>query len=186
MPQGTPGAFAIRSAGEKSMALVIHIKKGQKVIINGAVMENVTGKTISLLLKNEASVLRSEDVLSPEDASTPASRVYYALQCVYLFPERREQHLRDFNQLLDSYLRAAPSSSSIAKAVRSSVDEEQFYAALKRAQELIKHEGKVLSHVEKQLAENLRGTPETRQSEADGGVGLDPGCIAFEGEPGHG
>jgi flagellar protein FlbT len=166
------------------MALVIHVKKGQKVIINGAVMENVTGKTISLLLKNEAAVLRSEDVLAPEDAATPSGRIYYALQCVYLFPERREQHLRDFNRLLDSYVCAAPSADSIADAVRTLVNEQQFYAALKRAQELIKHEGKVLSDAEKQLVENLRLPTETRQSAADRGMGADASGVALEREPG--
>lgn len=139
------------------MALVIHIKRDQKVIINGAVLENVTGRTISLILKNEASVLRSEDVLSPEDAVTPASRTYYALQCAYLFPERRDEHLQDFNELVGSYLSAAPSSKDIVEEILVAVESEHYYGALKKAQKLIKHEGRVLSHAEYELSEELRG-----------------------------
>ena len=71
------------------MALVVHLKKGAQIIVNGAVLENVTGRAISLALKNDATILRGDDILSPDAAVTPASRVYYALQCAYLFKERR-------------------------------------------------------------------------------------------------
>ena len=71
-----------------SVALVIHLKKDQQIVLNGAVIENTSGRSISLSVKNEAAILRSSDILAPEDAATPASRAYYALQCVYLFPER--------------------------------------------------------------------------------------------------
>lgn len=137
------------------MALVIHVKKDQQIILNGAVVENASGKTISLILKNEAAVLRSEDILTPDDAVTPASRVYYALQCVYLFPERRGAHLRAFNDLVGSYLHAAPSGRSIVGAILAAVENEQYYAALKKAQELIRHEGRVLSHAQHQLGKEL-------------------------------
>lgn len=162
------------------MALVIHIKKDQQIILNGAVVENASGKTISLVLKNEAAVLRSEDILAPDDAVTPAGRVYYALQCVYLFPERRGAHLRTFNDLAGSFLRAAPSARSIVAAILAAVENEQYYAALKKAQELIKHEGKVLSHAQHQLDKELHVDAATGESEGDRGVGADAGCIALE------
>ena len=129
------------------MPLKIHIRKGQQVIINGAVLENVGAKAVSLVVKNDAAILRDSDIVSPKDATTPASRTYYALQCVYLFPERRDSYLRLFNDLSDSFVRAVPSSGDIIAALRKHVDAGQYYNALKKAQELIAHEGKVLSDV---------------------------------------
>ena len=171
--------------GTGKMALVLNVKKGQQVIINGAVIENVSGKTISISVKNEASILRSTDILTPESAVTPAGRVYYALQCVYLFPERRGEYLRHFKDLVDSYVRAAPSSGPIVEAVCAYVSGEQYYSALKKAQELIEHERKVLSDAHERLSEELRRTAPAGESEGDGGVGVDPGGSSDEDGPGR-
>ena len=59
---------------------MIEIKSGDKLIINGAVIEN-TGSNTKLLIHNQASILRQKEVMSEEDSITPAARVYFALQC---------------------------------------------------------------------------------------------------------
>lgn len=140
------------------MPLKIQLKSGQQIIINGAVIENVSPKTASLLIKNEASILRGDDVLTPEDAATPASRLYFSLQCLYLFPHAKDRYLPLFKELSDSYARAAPSSRDIISAIHRLVEEGHDYAALKKAQELIEHEGKVLSHAQEQFSQELSGT----------------------------
>jgi flagellar protein FlbT len=138
------------------MALVIHLKKGAQVIINGAVLENVGGRTLSLAIKNDAAILRGDDILAPDAAATPASRIYYMLQCAYLFAERRDEHLSAFSELLTSYVHAAPSSEPIAAGVRAAVDAGNIYDALKQARALIQHEGKVLNYVQERLIEELQ------------------------------
>jgi flagellar protein FlbT len=168
------------------MPLKIQIKSGQRIIINGAVIENVSPKTVSLLIKNEASMLREDDVLSPEDAATPASRLYYALQCLYLFPHAKDWYLPLFKELSDSYVRAAPSSRDIIDAVNALVEGNHYYSALKKAQELIEHEGKVLSHAQEQFTQELLGSAGTGQSPGDRSLGADPGSLANEGKPAKG
>ena len=167
------------------MALVINIKKGHQIIINGAVVENVGAKIISISIKNEATILRAADILTPESAVTPAGRVYYALQCVYLFPERRDEYLRHFKDLVGSYVRAAPSSGPIVEAVCAHVNQDQYYLALKKAQELIEHERKVLSDAHERLSEELRRTAPDGKSEGNGSVGVDPGRPSDEGGSGR-
>jgi flagellar protein FlbT len=162
--------------------LVIHLRKGQQAIVNGAVLENVTGRTVSLAVKNEAKVLRSDDVLDPSSAQTPASRVYYALQCAYLFPDRGAVHLRAFEDFLQSYLAAAPSAAPIAATILTAIDAGNLYAALKSAQTLITHERKVLSHVETRVAEGIHGFTSGGQSADDGSLGLHAGSAAPEDE----
>lgn len=127
------------------MALLIHIKKGKKLIINGAVLENVSERTISFLLKNEVDVLRCDDVLAPDEAATPAGRIYYALQCLYLFPNRRECYLPVFSELIEIYRQAAPSMSKLIDDILCHVRAGQFYEALKHTRELIRHEGRSLA-----------------------------------------
>ena len=158
------------------MPLVVHLRKGQQVIVNGAVLENASDRGISFTLRNEAAVLRSDDILAPSGAVTPASRAYYALQCAYLFPEHAEEHIATFSDLVTGYLEAAPSAARIAADTLASIRGGNLYAALKSARALIQHERKVLSHVEARLAEELHGAAGGGKSPADRGLGAYTGC----------
>ncbi|TVS00230.1 MAG: flagellum biosynthesis protein FlbT [Rhodospirillales bacterium] len=122
------------------MALLIHLKKGRKIIINGAVLENASGRTASFLMCNEAELLRGEDVLPPDDALTPAGRVYYALQCLYLFPDRRPVYAAAFDALIEAFGCAAPSTAPLVARIRAAVAEGRYYDALKTTRQLIQHE----------------------------------------------
>ncbi|MCW8863086.1 MAG: flagellar biosynthesis repressor FlbT [Rhodospirillales bacterium] len=145
------------------MALKLQLKKGQKVIINGAVLENLGSHTISLGVMNRASILRENDILTPEDATTPASRVYYAVQCIYLFPDEHGKYHALFEELAAAYAAAAPSSGELVNELRQFVEDGNLYEALKKAKDLIGHEGRVLSHAEKRLGEELsEGSGEAR------------------------
>ncbi|MCP5372635.1 MAG: flagellar biosynthesis repressor FlbT [Hyphomicrobiales bacterium] len=162
------------------MPLKIHLRKGQKIIINGAVLENVTTHNVSLLVMNDAAILRDTDVLTPDDAVTPSARAYYALQCLYLFPGDSQKHLPVLKEFLESYLRAAPSSKPIIDEIFRLVDDGRLYKALKKGQDLIAHEQKVLSHVHQTLSEELRDAASGGESEGDGGLGADAGGRAHE------
>ncbi|MGB0683105.1 MAG: flagellar biosynthesis repressor FlbT [Magnetovibrionaceae bacterium] len=148
-----PFFFAFR---EWLMPLNIHLRKSQRIIINGAVIENVGAQNASLRVMNNALVLRDSDVLTPEDAVTPASRAYYALQCLYLFPEDWAENLARFRQFLDPYVQAAPSAKPISEAVLDLIDKGKMYQALKKGQELINHEHEVFAHVQERLSEKLQ------------------------------
>ena len=166
------------------MALIIHLKKDAQVIVNGAVIENASGRTISVAIRNNAAILRGSEILAPAAATTPASRLYYALQCAYLFPDRRDDHLITFYELLNSYLEAAPSAGPLVAAVLEAIEARHFYEALKRAQFLIWHEGKVLDHVQERLVKELRDGAATGESASNRGLGPDSGSAAHEGGTG--
>ena len=125
------------------MPLLIDFKSGDKIIINGAVLENA-GSSSKLLIHNQASILRGKEILSEEDSNTPASRTYFALQCAYMFADKKDDYLKLFNNFLTEYTLACPSAEPIAGEIRVEVEEERLYKALKSAQKLIKHESELL------------------------------------------
>ncbi len=127
------------------MPLKLTLSKGEKFIINGAVIKN-DGDGASLVFENQAHILRQKDILTTELATTPAARVYLALQCAYLFPERQDAHLSDFHRLLDDFAHAAPSAEDLTSEVRACAEEGQLYHALKLCRQLIEHEGSLLTH----------------------------------------
>jgi len=129
------------------MPLKLSVSKGEKFIVNGAVIRN-DGEGISLLFENQAQILRQKDILTPETASTPAARVYLALQCAYLFPDKAVTHLTDFQTLLNDYIEAAPSAQPIAEEVRRLVGNDQLYNGLKACAKLLGHEHEVFTHVQ--------------------------------------
>jgi flagellar protein FlbT len=133
------------------MPLTIHIRKGKKIIINGAVLENASERPIKFLLKNRAEILRCDDVLAPDQAVTPAGRIYYALQCVYLFPHSESRYLSLFFDLVEDYRTAAPSMNALVERLLALVRLGQFYDALKLARELIVHEEECLRRLDRYL-----------------------------------
>lgn len=125
------------------MPLKLDLKCGEKMIVNGAVLENV-GPNAKILIHNLATVLREKEILTQDDAATPASRVYFSLQCAYMFDDAREEHLKNFARYLKDYLQACPSATEIADGIKSHVDSENFYKALKASRNLIAHEVRTL------------------------------------------
>jgi len=125
------------------------------MVINGAVIENI-GPNAKLLVHNESSILREKEVLSLSESTTPASRVYFAVQCAYMFPEQQEDHLKSFNQYLTDYVKAAPSAAPIADKMRESVAEGKFYRALKSAHDLVNHEYNIFKGMENDVLEKAQ------------------------------
>lgn len=121
------------------MPLLIDLKPGEKVIINGAVLENA-GTNTKLRICNESAILRQKEILVEEEAKTPASRVYFCLQCAYIFPERRDHYTALFDSFLTEYLEACPSANAIGAEIRTEAAGGHFYKALKGARKLLKHE----------------------------------------------
>lgn len=128
------------------MPLRIKLPAKEKVIINGAVIENA-GDATTIILHNKVDILRRKEVMSEEDAVTPSRRVYYALQCAYLFKNERKKYLISFQEFLNDYVAAAPSSADMAGKVVDLVDQERYYEALRKTLKLVEHETERLIEV---------------------------------------
>ncbi len=73
------------------MPLRIKLPSKERIIINGAVLENA-GEATTIILHNHADILRRKAVMREADAQSPARRVYYALQCAYMFDVERSRY----------------------------------------------------------------------------------------------
>ena len=147
------------------MPLLIDIKPGDKVIINGAVIENA-GNSTKLFIHNQAAILRGKEVLSEEDCGTPAARAYFALQCAYIFADKHADYLAKFEKLLDDYLAACPRAKAIGEQIRKEIKDDKLYRALKAAQKLIAHEGDILKSMQRKVSEVAAEVPEGEEAAA--------------------
>ena len=59
------------------MALMVWLKSGEEIMINGAMIQNPTAESIKIQLNNRVQMLRQRDCLELSDDHTPAERIYY-------------------------------------------------------------------------------------------------------------
>jgi flagellar protein FlbT len=123
------------------MALKINLKPGERIVVNGAVLEN-GDRRISLLVKNRASILRQKDIMQPEEVTTPARHVYFQVMMMYLDPDSRSEHYAMFTQRLAEFIGAISSKSGLELCVRigEQVMSGSLYQALVTCRKLLDFE----------------------------------------------
>ena len=126
------------------MPLAINLRPNERLIVNGVVLQN-SGTAAKLLIHNTAAVLREKDIITEADANTPARRIYFAIQCKYLFPAKDATYLPLIYQFIEEFESAAPSTATLTREIRASVDQGALYPALKSAKQLIAREQEILN-----------------------------------------
>jgi flagellar protein FlbT len=127
------------------MPLKLDLKPGEKFILNGtAVQVGRDGR--SLILQNEAMLLRDRDVMQEEEANTPARRIYFAIMLSYIDPQNAAHHDERLYDMLNEYL--ATTTLSVVKQtlllIAQNVASKQHYRALKACKSLILAEDELL------------------------------------------
>jgi flagellar protein FlbT len=123
--------------------LLIDLKPGEKVIVNGAVVENA-GHSTKLRVLNDSNILREKDIVADGENITPAGRVYFFIQNSYIFPTSRAKYVALFERCLSEYVASCASAADLAEEIRAAVAGAEYYKALKLARKLLKHEAQIL------------------------------------------
>ncbi len=127
--------------------LVLKLGPRERVLINGAVVENGDRRCRFSILTPNANILRLRDAIHPQEVNTPVRRVCYVAQLVLSGDaEPKEagiQLLRGIEQLSQVFL--DPDSRRLLTAATEHVLEERFYQALKTLRELLPREGRLLA-----------------------------------------
>jgi flagellar biosynthesis repressor protein FlbT len=131
------------------MSLKISLKPHERLIIAGAAIIN--GNTAAdLIIENNVPILRKKDILREEAATSPARRIYFIVQMMYLDLENRIAYQGKYWDLVRDFINAAPSSLPLINEINGDVMKERYYPALKAAARLIKLEENILSAGERQ------------------------------------
>jgi flagellar protein FlbT len=126
------------------VALKIALKAGETFVVNGAVLTNGDRRSV-LLVQNRAAILRERDLMTEEQATTPARRLYYACMLRYIDPETASDHDRRVAESMEVFaapvadpgLRLAGAQISLAMA------NGDYYRALAACRELIEQEDRL-------------------------------------------
>lgn len=130
--------------------LILKLAPKERILINGAVIENGDRRSRFSILTANAKILRLKDALHPEDAKTPVKRVCYITQLVLSgdsnAKEAQIQILRGIEQL--SQVFTDFDSRKLLSQATQAIREEQHYQALKALRTLIPREERFLLHEE--------------------------------------
>jgi flagellar biosynthesis repressor protein FlbT len=127
--------------------LVLKLAPHERVLINGAVIENGDKRSRLSIMTPNANILRLRDAIHPGEVNTPVRRVCYIAQLVLSGDAKPEeakvQMIRGVEQLSRA-LSDQDSRAQLAAATEALLD-DQFYQALKALRALLPREARLLA-----------------------------------------
>jgi flagellar protein FlbT len=125
--------------------LVLELRQGDLMVVNGAPIRFRTRARLELTA--HARFLFGKQIMAPEQADSPARRLYFALQCAYIgTDEERPRGLAAARELGDAFKEATSSllARDIIDRAIAAAEADDCYRALKLARRIIRHEDAVL------------------------------------------
>lgn len=127
--------------------LVLKLGPKERVLVNGAVIENGDRRSRLSILTPNANILRLRDAIRPDEVTTPVRRVCYIAQLILSGDadedEGRIQLMRGVEQLSQA-LTDDDSRQQLSDATDAFVEGE-FYRGLKRLRSLLPREERLLA-----------------------------------------
>jgi len=125
--------------------LVLELRQGEVMIVNGAPIRFRTRSRIELTAK--ARFLFGKEIRAPDQVDSPARRIYFALQSAYIGSEpEREAGLEAARHFISDFQEATTSDlvRVILNQALVAAEEDDCYQALKLIRRVIQHEDTVL------------------------------------------
>jgi flagellar protein FlbT len=125
--------------------LVLELRQGEMMIVNGTPIRFRTKSRIELTAK--ARFLFGKQIMPPDEADSPARRIYFALQSAYIGSDQeRPDGLAAARQLINSFKEATTSllARDILDRALAAAEADDCYQALKLTRRIISHEDAVL------------------------------------------
>jgi flagellar biosynthesis repressor protein FlbT len=129
------------------VSLVLELRAGEVMIINGAPLRFRTRTRIELTA--EAHFMFGKQVMSPEQANSPARRIYLALQSAYVGEQtEREVGLESARHFIEQFQQATTSDVAHQLLTRALVaaESDELHQALKLARRVVQHEDAVIGN----------------------------------------
>ncbi len=125
--------------------LVLELRQGEVMIVNGAPIRFRTKSRIELTAY--ARFLFGKQIMAPDQADSPARRIYFALQSAYIGTDtERVLGLAEAREQIEIFKHATTSvlAREILDRAMTAAESDDCYQALKLARRIIRHEDAVL------------------------------------------
>lgn len=129
------------------MALKVELKPRERIIVGQVVIRNDEQRT-RFFIEGDAPILREKDILTATTSDTPAKKIYFAIQLMYLAQDPTHQHEMFFT-LVREFVEAAPSALPHIHEINNRILSGDLYKALKAAKKLIVYEADLIEHAKR-------------------------------------
>jgi flagellar protein FlbT len=127
------------------MALKLTIKPNERLVINGASIRFAGDRSVPIVIENHARFLRGSEIMGQDEADTPAKRILFTLQAVYMQePDERGELNGALLRQISDFSAAVPSAGLIIAEIASALAEDRHHAAIKRARNLVAYEAELI------------------------------------------
>lgn len=124
------------------MALKVELKPGERVLIGECVITN-SDRRATFVIDGKVPIIREKDIMTAEQANTPAKRIYLSILLMYTSRDARDQHATYF-ALVRDLVQAAPSAWGQIEIINNHILTGDLYKALKQAKQLINYEQELI------------------------------------------
>lgn len=126
------------------MKLKLNLAPGEFVIIGKARVENGGNRRCTLMISGTEKILRQRRIMREADATTPAKRLYFMVQCIYLADDR-EALLPHYHNLAREVVQVWPQLVLAVTDVGYALLSGDYYEALNKAGVIVDLESEALS-----------------------------------------
>lgn len=129
--------------------LILKLAPGERVLINGAVIENGDRRCRISIRTPNASILRLRDAIHPDDVATPVARVCYDAQLLLSGDADPEQGRRRLLQGIEQLSQVFDDRDSrmALNAATEQVISGNVYRALRHLRGLLPREARILAQL---------------------------------------
>lgn len=128
------------------MGLVLKVKVGDRLVVNGAVLRNAGRNQMMIEVENQSDVLRAEEIFSESMASTPVRRLCHQIQIAMVSRESRGELIPRIHAALDELESAlGKSQGQVLRDVRAQVEKANLYGAYRLLLPVITYEDELLA-----------------------------------------
>jgi flagellar protein FlbT len=129
------------------MPLKVELKPGERIIVGDCLLTNCEQRT-RILIEGTTPVLREKDIMTADQATSPARRIYLAVQLMYTSRDSLAHHDVYF-ALMRDIVQAAPSTWAYVESINNQILTGNIYKALKEAKKLVVYEQELLDHAKR-------------------------------------
>ncbi len=151
MARSPSAPLSMRSATaqkDKMSNLILELRQGEGMVVNVAPIRFRTKSRIELTA--HARFLFGKQIMPPDEADSPARRIYFALQSAYIgTDDERPKGLQTARELSARFKEAttSPLAREILDRAIAAAEADQCYVALKLARRIIRHEDAILGRL---------------------------------------
>jgi flagellar protein FlbT len=146
------------------MPLKVELKPNERIIVGDCLLINGEQRA-RFTIKGSAPILREKDIMIPDQADTPAKRIYLMVQLMYTSHDPGKHHELYFSLVRD-IVQAAPSTWPLIEAINNQILTGNLYKALKESRKLIEYERELMQYAKRGAGLRKRGKADPEPARA--------------------